>query len=684
MNPLIELSHFPPFSAISAVHVEPAMAHHLAQCRKTLSEVTQSTAAPTWTNVVSPLQNAHHRLTRAWACVSHLNGVLNSPELREAYQSQLPLITEYFTEVSQNEALYAKYKALKSSADYAQLPAAQKKLLENELRDFVLGGAELQGAARNRFAEISKELSTLSAKFEDNVLDAMNAWFITVDASRVAGLPQDVVQAAAEKARARNEAGYTFTLHQPSLTPVLQYADDRALRKTMYLAHVTRASDQFPIQKPEWDNAPLIAKILALRAEQSKLLGYTNHAQVSLVRKMAQTPDEVIAFLRDLNQRAKPFAQRDMSELRAFAQSELGIDHLEVWDVAYASEKLRQQRYAYSDLELQRYFPEDKVLAGLYRVIESLYDVKIVERQADTWHSTVRFFEVQTAQQGTIGHFYLDLYARENKRGGAWADSVNNRSRRMVGTSAVDETPLVLLTCNLPAPVGGKPACFTHDDVITIFHEFGHGLHVLLSNETQPGLSGWDGVEWDAVELPSQFMENYCYEWNVLQHMTGHVETGEPLPRPLYEKVLAAKNFQQGMGTVRQLEFGLFDMLAHSEFDPVGETVPQRVLDLLADVRREVAVLPYGTENRMPMAFSHIFAGGYAAGYYSYKWAEVLSADAYAAFEEEGVLSPKTGKRFLDEVIGRGGTRPAMENFIAFRGRKPSIDALMRHTGMQR
>ncbi len=679
MNPLLTLGHFPAFSAISPAHVAPAVTAHLQTCRDVLAQVSAPQTPATWDCVIAPLQAAHVTLGRAWSCVGHLNAVKNSPELRAAHQEQLPLITAYFTEVAQNEALYAKYKAIRTGGDYATLTPAQKKLLGNELRDFVLGGAELQGEARTRFAAIALELSTISAKFSDNVLDAVNAWSINVDASRVDGLPDDVKQAAAEKAIARNETEFTFTLHQPSLMPVLQYAKDRALREAIYHAHVTRASDQFPLAKPEWDNAPLIAQILALRAEESTLLGYKNFAEVSLVPKMAETPQEVIAFLRDFAARAKPYAERDMQELRAFAKANCELDSIEAWDVAFVSEQLRQQRYAYSDLELQQYFPEDKVLAGLYRVIESLYQVKIVEAAADTWDANVRFFEVQGADRSVIGHFYLDLYARENKRGGAWADSINNRARAQQTLT----TPLVFLTCNLPAPVGDKPACFTHDDVITIFHEFGHGLHVLLSKEEQQGISGWDGVEWDAVELPSQFMENYCYEWDVLQHMTAHAETGESLPRAFFDKVIAAKNFQAGMQSVRQLEFSLFDFRLHAEFDANAADVAPRMLALLDTVRAEVCVVPYRAYNRLPMAFSHIFAGGYAAGYYSYKWAEVLSADAFAAFEEEGVLCAKTGKRFLDEVIGRGGTRDAMENFIAFRGRKPQMDALMRHSGMQ-
>ncbi len=682
MNPLLSLGHFPAFTAIKAEHITPAVTQLLADCRATLAAVTAEHVHARFAEVIEPLQLAHRALSRAWACVGHLNAVMNSPALRDAYQAELPKITAYFTEVAQNEALYAKYKAIAASPERATFTPAQEKLLKNELRDFVLGGAELQGVARTRYAEIAETLSTISSKFSDNVLDTMNAWSVNVDASRIGGLPADVVTAAQEKAHARGETGYTFTLHQPSLMPVLQYAQDRGLRETLYRAHVSRASDAFPMDKPEWDNAALIAQILALRLEESKLLGFETYAHLSLVPKMADTPEQVITFLRDFARRAKPHAEHDMRELRAFAKAELGLAELAVWDIAFASEHLRQKRYAYSDLELQQYFPENTVLAGLYRVIESLYSVRIVEKAADTWHKDVRFFEVQNQQGAAVGHFYLDFYARENKRGGAWADSVNNRAHLRIDGVAADDTPLVFLTCNLPAPVGGKPACFTHDDVITIFHEFGHGLHVLLSNEVQHGLSGWDGVEWDAVELPSQFMENYCYEWGVLQHMTAHAETGAPIPRDLFDKVLAAKNFQAGMGNVRQAEFGLFDMRLHSEFDPVGETVPQRMLALLADVRAEVSVVPYIAHDRLPMSFSHIFAGGYAAGYYSYKWAEVLSADAYAAFEEEGVLSATTGKRFLDEVIGRGGTRSAMENFVAFRGREPKMDALLRHYGM--
>jgi oligopeptidase A len=678
MNPLISLAAFPAFSSISAEHVAPAISALLARCRETLTGVCEPSVPATWEAVITPLQKTHRELSRAWACVGHLHAVVDTPALRAAYEDQLPKITSYFTEVAQNAALYAKYKSIRAGAQYDSLSAAQKKLLDNELRDFVLGGAELKGREQQRFAAIVEELASLSATFDNNVLDTMNAWSVTVDASRILGLPEHAKAAAAEKARANGHVGFTFTLHQPSLMPVLQYADDRALRETLYRAHVSRASDASPLQRPEWDNAGNIETILALRAEKASLLGYGNFAELSLVPKMAKTPDEVLQFLSDLARRAKPHAQDDMAQLRTFARNELNIDSLMPWDVAYVSEKVRQRQYAYSDVELQQYFPENAVLAGLYRVIESLYGVKIVELTADTWHKTVRFFEVQTPEGEAIGHFYLDLYAREHKQSGAWADSVNNRAR---WNDAV-ATPLVFLTCNLPAPIGGKPACFTHNDVITIFHEFGHGLHVLLSQEDQHGLSGWDGVEWDAVELPSQFMENYCYEWDVLQHMTSHVDTGEPLPRALFDKLIAAKNFQSGMQTVRQLEFGMFDMQLHARFDAKEPHAAQRVLNVLADVRAEVAVMPYQSFDRMPMSFAHIFAGGYSAGYYSYLWAEVLSADAYSAFEEEGILSKSTGQRFRNEIIGRGGVRNAMDNFIAFRGRAPTIDALLRHSGM--
>jgi oligopeptidase A len=681
-NPLLSKDLFPAFSSVRPEHVEPAISTLLAQCRATLAQVSAPDTPPRWDTLVEPLHIAHRQLARAFSVVSHLNAVVNTPALRDAYQEQLPKVTGYYTEVSQNEALYAKYKALQESAGYSGLSAAQKKLVSNELRDFVLGGAELEGAARQRFAAIQEGLASLAATFDNHVLDSMNAWSVNVDASRIGGIPADALSVAAAKAQALGQTGYTFTLHMPSYQPVMAYAKDRALRETLYRAYVTRASALSDLGKPEWDNAPVMCKQLALREEEAHLLGYRNFAEVSLVTKMAKQPAEVVQFLRDLLARAKPYAERDFAELRAFAAEKLGLPTLEVWDVAYASEQLREQRYAYSDHALKQYFPEHKVLAGLYRVIGKLYGVKIVESKADTWHADVRFFEVQNGQGVALGHFYLDLYARDHKQGGAWADSAGNRARFAVGDGLAQHTPLVFLTCNLSAPTEGKPACFTHDDVITIFHEFGHGLHVLLSRVDQQGLSGWDGVEWDAVELPSQFMENYCYEWDVLQHMTAHVDTGETLPRVFFDKVIAAKNFQAGMGTVRQIEFALFDMLLHSSFDPKGEVVPQRMQDLIDAVRREVAVLPYPSFNRMQMSFSHIFAGGYAAGYYSYKWAEVLSADAYAAFEEEGVLSPETGERFWSEVIGRGGTRSAMDNFIAFRGRAPSMDAMLRHYGM--
>ncbi len=682
LNPLLSKDRFPAFSSVQPEHVAPAIASLLEHCRATLAQVSAPATPVHWDTLVEPLQIAHRGLGRAWSVVNHLNAVVNTSALRDAYQEQLPKVTAYYTEVSQNEALYAKYKALRDCAAYASLGAEQQKFIQNELRDFVLGGAELKGDARARFAAIQEELASLAASFEDHVLDTMNAWSVNVDASRIAGIPADALSVAAAKAQAQGKTGYTFTLHMPSYQPVMAYATDRALRETLYRAYVTRASALSDLDKPEWDNAPIMCRLLALREEEAHVLGYRNFAELSLVTKMAKNPDEVVQFLREVLAKIKPFAQADMKALRSFAADKLGLAQLEVWDVPYVSEQLREHRYAYSDHALKQYFPEHKVLAGLYRVISTLYAVNIVESKADVWHPDVRFFEVQSDQGVSLGHFYLDLYARDHKQGGAWADSAGNRARFFVGNDHVQHMPVVFLTCNLAAPTDGKPACFTHDDVITIFHEFGHGLHVLLSRVDQQGLSGWDGVEWDAVELPSQFMENYCYEWDVLQHMTAHVDTGEPLPRAFFDKVIAAKNFQAGVGGVRQIEYGLFDMLLHSSFDPKGEIVPQRMQALIDDVRRETAVLPYPSFNRMQTSFSHIFAGGYAAGYYSYKWAEVLSADAYAAFEEEGVLSARTGARFLGEIIGRGGTRSAMENFLAFRGRAPRMDAMLRHHGM--
>ena len=671
-NPLLDFSALPRFSAIRPEHVAPAMQTLIADGRATVERLAADTSAPTWENFIEPLDDANERLARSWSQVGHLNAVVNTPELRDAYNAALPKVTQYFTEQGQDQRLHARLKALKASAAYAALTPARKRLVENELRDFRLGGAELPPPEKQRFMQIQEELARLSSRFQDNLLDATNdyACYVT-DPAQLSGIPEDVLAPAKEAARKDGREGWKLTLHMPCYMPVMQYADHQGLRETMYRAFVTRASS---FGKPEWDNTANIARILELRAEGAKLLGYGNFAEVSLATKMAADPKEAMAFLQDLAKRAKPFAEKDVREVRQFARSELNLSEVRACDAIYASEKLREKRYAFSDQEVKQYFPEDAVLPGMFRLVETIYGVTIRPSHAETWHPDARFFEVLDASGGRIGQFYLDLYAREGKRGGAWMDDAVNRRALRSGV----QTPVTFLTCNFSAPVAGKPALFTHSEVTTLFHEFGHGLHLLLTQVDDLGVSGLNGVEWDAVELPSQFMENFCWEWDVLSHMTRHAETGEPLPRALFERMVAAKNFQTGMQFVRQLEFALFDMRLHSSFDPTQDTV----MGLLHRVRAEVAVIEPPEYNRFPNQFSHIFAGGYAAGYYSYKWAEVLSADAYGAFEEAGVLSAEAGARFRREILAAGGSRPALESFVAFRGRKPQIDALLRHNGM--
>jgi oligopeptidase A len=673
VNPLLDFSGLPRFAELRPEHVSPAVDQLLAEGRAVIAAVAH--AGPGWDDFVAPLEDANERIGRAWGQVAHLHAVLDSPALREAYNANLPKLSQYWTELGQNEALFAKYKALEKSNQFAALSGARRKIVENAIRDFRLSGAELAAGPKKRYAEIQEELSKLSAKFSENVLDATNAFSITVGKERTAGIPEDVLQAAREAAQkdekqTDGQPRWKFTLHMPSYLPVLQYADDRALRETLYRESSTRASE---FGKPEWDNTPLIARIVELRREQAGLLGYPSFAEVSLVPKMADSPAQVLAFLDDLAVRARPFAEKDVEELRSFSGKELGLAELEAWDLAYASEKLRIKRYSFSDQEVKQYFPEDAVMAGLFRVAESLYQVKVSPAQAPVWHEDVRFFEVRDSSGTLVGQFYMDLYARETKRGGAWMDDAISR-RRKAGRL---QTPVAYLTCNFSRPVGGKPALLTHDEVLTLFHEFGHGLHHLLTRMEDLGVSGIAGVEWDAVELPSQFMENFCWEWEVLGGMTRHVDSGSPLPRKLFDRMVAAKNFQSGLAMLRQIEFAEFDMRLHAE-----QLGGRSALQLLEEVRERVAVLKPPAYNRFPNNFSHIFAGGYAAGYYSYKWAEVLSADAYSFFEEKGVLDPEAGRRFRDEILSVGGSRPAAESFRAFRGREPSVDALLRHNGM--
>ncbi len=682
LNPLLDFSDLPRFDAIKPEHVTPAIDSLLEQNRAVVTQLEAPLQTVSWENFVEPLENATERLGRAWGVVGHLNAVVDTPELRAAYNENLPKLTEFWTALGQNLALFDKYRALKNSPEYATYSAARKKIVENALRDFRLGGAELADDKKERFAEIQDKHAAISTKFSENVLDVTNDYALFVEnAEELAGLPDDAKQAARAAAEKDGKSGYKFTLHFPSYFPVLQYAGNRALRETIYRANATKASELGG--KPEWDNSQNIVELLKLRDEEAKLLGYKNFAEVSLVPKMAQTPEQVIAFLEDLGRRARPFAENDLAELRAFAQKELGLDTLEAWDITYASEKLREQRYAFSEQEVKQYFPEPQVIAGLFRLVQALFSVEIKPDTAPVWHSDVKFFRIEK-NGALVGQFYLDLYARNGKRGGAWMDDV--RSRRIIGQRV--QTPVAYLTCNFtePAVVDGKtrPALFTHDEVITLFHEFGHGLHHMLTQVDELGVSGIAGVEWDAVELPSQFMENFCWEWDVLQHMTAHADTGAPLPRALFDKMTAAKNFQSGLQTLRQVEFSLFDMHLHYDHDAYGSKSVQDVID---EVRRQIAVVIPPRFNRFQNSFSHIFAGGYAAGYYSYKWAEVLSADAYSAFEEAAqvsgnIVSIETGRKFQQEILAMGGSRPAIESFKAFRGREPKIDALLRHSGM--
>ena len=681
MNPLLDFSGLPRYSEIKPEHVTPAIEALLAQNRAVTAQAVDAATPATWTAFVDPMDDANEHLSRAWGQVSHLHSVLDSPELREVYNENLPKITQFYAEQGQNLALFHKYKALAASTEFPSLSAARKKIIENELRDFKLGGADLPEHQKPRFMAIQEELSKLSAKFEENLLDATNAWskFIE-DENDLRGLPDDARAMFKEMADADGKPGWKLNLQAPSFMPVMQYCENRVLREEMYRAYTTRASEFGPL---ELDNTGLIARILELRQEAAQMLGFDAYAHLSLAAKMAESPAEVLDFLHELAHRAKPYAERDMTELREFAARELGLPDLQAWDIALASEKLREVRYAYSDQEVKQYLQEPRVLAGLFRVISTLYGLEIRPDSAPVWHEDVKFFSLHDAKGELVGQFYLDMYARDTKRGGAWMDDAITRRRKPSGI----QTPVAYLNCNFTRPLGGKtggkPALLTHDEVITLFHEFGHGLHHLLTRVEDLGVSGISGVEWDAVELPSQFMENFCWEWDVLKHMTGHVETGEPLPRELFDKMLAAKNFQAGMQTVRQIEFSLFDMHLHFDLKP-GQTA----LDLLREIRSRVAVVNPPEYNRFPNNFSHIFAGGYAAGYYSYKWAEVLSADAYSLFEDEaengawGVLNPEVGHRFWSEILAQGGARPAIESFKAFRGREPTIDALLRHNGM--
>ena len=669
-NPLLDTTGLPHFAQIKPEHVTPAISELLAAADAALEKATGDEVPADYDAMSAVLDVATERLHSAWGAVSHLNHVADNPELRAVYNENIPKITEFHTRLGADERLYAKYKAIATSPAATKLNAARKKALSNAMRDFVLSGAELQGAARERYAQIQERHAALTTAYSEHVMDATDSYALYVDESRLAGVPDDVKQAARAAAEAEGKPGHKLTLHFPSYFPVMQYGDDRALREELYTAYATRASE---LGKPEHDNSAIMKELLQLRQEEAGLLGYKNFAEVSLVPKMADSPQQVLDFLRDLAKRARPYAERDLAELRDFARTELGLADLQSWDVPYASEKLKEARYAFSDQEVKQYFTEPKVLSGLFRIIETLFEVSIRPDTAEVWNPNVRFFRIERGTQ-LVGQFYLDPYARTGKRPGAWMDDVRGRWARPEGST---QTPVAHLVCNFTPPADGKPALLTHDEVTTLFHEFGHGLHHMLTQVNDIGVAGISGVEWDAVELPSQFMENFCWEWDVLKHLTAHVDSGEPLPRALYDKMLAAKNFQSGLQTLRQIEFALFDMRLHGE--PGRENDIQGLVD---EVRREVSVMPPPAFNRFQHSFSHIFAGGYSAGYYSYKWAEVLSADAWSAFEETSALDPDTGRRYREAILEAGGSRPAMESFKAFRGREPRIDALLRHQGM--
>lgn len=694
INPLLDFSGLPRFSDIQTRHIAPALKELLDRSCSIVEMVLCESADPTWQNFVQPMTDIHEKLSRAWGQVSHLNAVMNSPELRKAYNTNLPKITKYYAGLAQNQALYEKFKKLHNSVEFENLNCAQKMIVENELRDFRLGGAELESQQKRRFLSIQEELSSLSSTFSDNLLDATNSFKLHIEnVEEVSGIPNDVLQTAKETAEKDGVSGWKFTLHAPSYQPVMQYADNRELRRKMYYAYSTRASE-IRVTNPcsgnenDWDNTALIYKILKLRKEEALLLGFNCYAEVSLASKMASTPKQVLDFLVDLAVKAKPYAKLDLEELQQFASDQFGLNELKSWDLAYISEKLRVDRYAFSDEEVRQYFPETKVLEGMFRLVENLYRITITltEDKADVqfWHPDVKLFSIKDSKGKLIGQFYVDLYARAGKQGGAWMDNAITR-RRTENKKNNIQAPVVYLNCNFAKPVNvngqTRPALFTHNEVITLFHEFGHGLHHLLTQVEELGVSGINGVEWDAVELPSQFMENFCWEWEVLSGMTQHVNNGTPLPRELFNKMIAAKNFQCGLHILRQIEFALFDMHLHFDFNlEEGKTV----LELLDSIREQVAVIIPPAFNRFPNSFSHIFAGGYEAGYYSYKWAEVLSADAYSMFEEsaDGIINEKIGAKFRNEILAVGGSRKALESFIALRGREPKLDALLRHCGM--
>ncbi|CAK1806803.1 oligopeptidase A [Vibrio crassostreae] len=676
-NPLLTFTDLPPFSQIKPEHVKPAVEQVIEACRNKIEQVLEGNTSPSWDNLVAPIEEVDDRLGRIWSPVSHMNSVVNSDELREAYESCLPVLSEYGTWVGQHKGLFEAYKAIKASEAFSALNRAQQKTITDALRDFELSGIGLPADEQHRYGEISKRQSELGSQFSNNVLDATMGWSKQItDVAELAGMPESALAAAKAAAESKEQEGYLLTLDIPSYLPVMTYCDNQELRKELYEAYVTRASDRGP-NAGKWDNTEVITEQLKLRHEIARMLGFSTYSEKSLSTKMAETPDQVLGFLNDLAVKAKPQGEREVEELRQFAEKEFGVSELNLWDIAYYSEKQKQNLFEISDEELRPYFPESNVVSGLFEVLNRVFGMSVTEREGvDTWHESVRFFDIFDATGALRGSFYLDLYAREHKRGGAWMDDC--RGRRITESGEL-QTPVAYLTCNFNKPVGDKPALFTHDEVVTLFHEFGHGIHHMLTQVEAGAVAGINGVPWDAVELPSQFLENWCWEEEALSFISGHFESGEALPKEMLEKMLAAKNFQSAMFILRQLELGLFDFTLHTEYDP---EVGARVLETLADVKSKVSVLPSLDWNRFSHSFGHIFAGGYSAGYYSYLWAEVLSADAFSAFEEEGIFNTETGNRFLNNILEMGGSEEPMELFKRFRGREPQIDAMLRHAGI--
>ncbi|MFM5588240.1 oligopeptidase A [Aeromonas rivipollensis] len=676
-NPLLTMDSLPPFSQIQPDQVQPAVTQAIADCKQKISDVLAQRDPHTWDSLIAPLEEVNDRLARIWSPVSHLNSVLNSEALRAAHDACLPLLSEFQTYVGQHEGLYQAYLALSESDDFPLLSGAQRKEIQNTLRDFRLSGIGLPAEAQQRYGEIQARLSELASRFSNNVLDATQGWSkLVTDEAELAGLPQSAQAAARQLAELKGKEGWLFTLDIPSYLPVMMYADNRALRAELYEAFTTRASDQGP-NAGKWDNSAIMSELLTLRRELAQLLGFANYAELSLATKMADKTEQVVSFLTDLAAKSLPQGKAELEEIRAFAAEQHGQSELAAWDLAYYAEKLKQHKFSISDEQLRPYFPASKVVKGLFEVVKRVFGMKVRERLGiDTWHPDVRFYDIFDAEDELRGSFYLDLYAREHKQGGAWMDVCLGRRYRQDGSL---QKPVAYLTCNFNGPVDGKPALFTHNEVVTLFHEFGHGIHHMLTRIDVAGVAGINGVAWDAVELPSQFLENWCWESEALAFISGHHETGEPLPADLLEKMLTARNFQAAMQMLRQLEFALFDFRLHQEFDPAN---PDQIPALLDEVRSQVAVMTPPAFNRFQHSFSHIFAGGYAAGYYSYKWAEVLSADAFSRFEEEGIFNPATGQSFLKHILEKGGSKEPMELFRAFRGREPKVDALLRHSGI--